>query len=767
MPALRRSDALMRQPRPHFAPKIYYFHPLLAGPIEDWSDHLRRVGAMGFDTVLSAPLFAPDDAGDLFLTADHERPHPSLSATLALDDLVSDFAQICKRNGLQLFLDIVLGRVAIDSSIARSAPTWFHPVAPTGRGIDPRSTLRGGDAAYGRFDEPTVAKELAGWWAERLIRVARAGVTGFGCEDPHLVPPEVWRYFIALVRQKIPECRFLAWTPGLDWLDIASLRGVGFDAAFSSVAWWDGRASWFVEEHELLRGFGSVIGCPEAPFGPRLARRSANSGGHGGTHRHMLLRAAATGDGLMIPMGFGFAADRDMDRRGGKPSELIKPPCSSALADDIKEVNALADRLATFALGGEMRALTNSDDAVTALVRSRTPDIRQTPDAIVVLINPDQQQARSLPFALRPLPPSAGADFIACDVVYGMRAADSALDGGEIRVLHAQRSGAMHVPPEKIRPTKLAAAPRIVIDNITPAVDGGRFAAKRIIGESVQVEADVFTDGHELLAVDLMWRAVDDQDWQNLPMKPLANDRWQATILPDRIGTYEFTIMAWRDKFGTFCRDLDLKRSAGADIRVEIAEGREILEKAQRHLHDGEGHVVASALNWLDDAPTETRVDILLCPDLREVMRDAEQRFRYRHEPVFLLHIERPQAAFGSWYELFPRSATDNPERHGTFGDVIGRLPSDTRHGIRCSLSHAYSSDRQDQPQRQEQQPPAPHRMMRAALTRSAAARVATTRFTRNSERSTIFDDCGKPPRSTAWNWHSISQFSVRQIIRG
>jgi len=100
-----------------------------------------------------------------------------------------------------------------------------------------------------------------------------AGVAGFRCLEPQLVPASVWRHVTAALEQDFPHCRFLAWTPGLVWRDVFQLKEVGFAAAFSSLPWWDGRASWFVEEHELLRTIGSIIACPEAPFGPRLARR--------------------------------------------------------------------------------------------------------------------------------------------------------------------------------------------------------------------------------------------------------------------------------------------------------------------------------------------------------------------------------------------------------------------------------------------------------------------------------------------------------------
>jgi len=666
----------MQAPREHFAPKIYYFHPLLAGPLSSWPLHLRRIRKMGFDTVLSAPVFAPGENNDLFLTADHEHAHSAIGSTLSTDDAVREFAEACKQHDLRLFVDVVLGRVATDAKLATSVPEWFHPISPSDQRIDPRASLRDGGASYARFDDPPVAKELAGWWIERLTRLARAGASGFGCEGPHLVPPHIWRYVMSALRQTFPDCRFLAWMPGVNWSHIADLRSAGFDAAFSSAAWWDGRASWFVEEHELLRGIGSVVGSPEAPFGPRLVRRLESATERQSSYRHMLLRAAATGNGLLVPMGFEFAADRDMDRRGGVPDDLrgAETGCTSALATDIHEANTLADRLAKLGVGGEMRRLTDPAQPITVLLRSDTTDVRRARNAIVVTINPDLQHTHVLPISLHPLPPAAGAGLVPHEVIYCAREATDALDPGEIRVIQARRAGQMELRQTEIPPNQLW--PRIVIEHVTPAVDGGRFAAKRVIGEAVPIEADIFTDGHELLAAELLWRAADEDDWQRVPMRPLGNDRWQAAIVPDRIGRFAFTIEAWWDRYGTFCRDLDLKRSAGADLSLEIAEGRAILESAKDRAQSAASKVIASALNWLRDASVETSVNILVSFGLRDVMREAEEHhFRFRQQPPLLLDVERPQAAFGAWYELFPRSATDTAARHGTFDGVIRLLP--------------------------------------------------------------------------------------------
>jgi starch synthase (maltosyl-transferring) len=638
---------------------------------------LARCRDLQFDYLLTAPLFAPGAAGDIFLTADHDRPHPAIATDRSADDVVAELAEACRQHGLRLLLDIVIGRVAHDAALAAAQPNWFYGPESAGTLVDPRAPLRQPDAAQARFDDPALAKEIAGWWIERLQRLARAGAEGFRCEDPHAVPAALWPHIIGSVKSDFADRRFLAWTPGLDWHAVAALRGAGFDAAFSSAAWWDGRSSWFIEEHELLRGIGSVIGSPEAPFGPRLARRL-----HGGAatplqYRHALYRAAATGNGLMIPMGFEFGVADDMDRRNTVLGELPEHASASALITEVRDANALADQLADLGIGGEMRLLTEPGGSVTALVRSDTADIRNAVTAVAVLINADLESEAPLPIALDPLPAAAGAAVVAQEAVSAERDCRSALGAGEVRLVGVQPSMPVKLRRTDTQAAKAVTLSRVVVENIGPAVDGGRYPAKRVVGERIMVDADVVTDGHEMLAVELVWRAADETDWRRTPMQLLANDHWQAAFLPDRVGRYEFTIEAWWDRYGTFCRDLELKRQAGTDLTIEFMEGRQLLEHARERTRSDENKIITSALRWLDDASPEAAVEIFLSRDLREVMHDSEERsFLTRREPALPVDVERPQAAFGSWYELFPRSATDDPNRHGTFDDVIRRLPA-------------------------------------------------------------------------------------------
>ncbi|HWX83669.1 MAG TPA: maltotransferase domain-containing protein [Xanthobacteraceae bacterium] len=668
----------MRPNRELFAPKIYYFHPLLAGPRAGWPAHLRRCRDLGFDHVLSAPLFAPGEARDLFLAADHDQTHPAVEKSLPLAQVIDDFARTCRACGLQLFIDVVLGRVAAEAAIVRSSPGWFQSRDALAGSIDPRSSHRVAGAAYARFDEPAIADELAEWWIERLLRLTKWGVAGFRCEEPQLLPPTVWRKIIAAIKQSHPDCRFLAWTPGLDWPAIARLEGVGFDAAFSSVAWWDGRAHWIVEEYGLLRAIGSVIGCAEAPYGPRLARRLQNHPDRRRGYRHALRRAAALSHGTMMPMGIEFAATADMARRSGDDDALVAPEnCTAGVAAEIRDANALTDKLASLGLDGEMRNLADAGRPVTALLRSDAMDARLAAASAVILLNTDLEREQPLPISLDPLPSAAGIAATARETISADRERDTALGAGEVRFIGARPTSPVKMRRSDAPPAKSAALRRIVIDNVAPAVDAGRFAAKHIIGESITVSADVFTDGHEMLAVELLWRAADETEWQRAAMLLLNNDRWQAAFTPDRIGRYEFTVEAWWDRYGTFCRDLEIKRKAGADLAVEITEGRQLLEQASRRTQDGDSKVIASAMTWLNDAGVEAGSEILLAHDLREVMRESEERyFLCRREPSFAVEVERPQSGFGAWYELFPRSATDDAGRHGTFDDVIARLPA-------------------------------------------------------------------------------------------
>ena len=119
----------------------------------------------------------------------------------------------------------------------------------------------------------------------------------------------------------------------------------------------------------------------------------------------------------------------------------------------------------------------------------------------------------------------------------------------------------------------LAALRRVVIEGVRPEVDGGRYPAKATVGQSVLVEADIYADGHDLIAADVLCRRAEDKAWTRVPLTPLVNDRWRAHIPIHQMTTHLFTIEAWIDHFGTWQSDLRKKIAAKQDVSLDLLIG--------------------------------------------------------------------------------------------------------------------------------------------------------------------------------------------------
>jgi starch synthase (maltosyl-transferring) len=220
-------------------------------------------------------------------------------------------------------------------------------------------------------------------------------------------------------------------------------------------------------------------------------------------------------------------------------------------------------------------------------------------------------------------------------------------------------------------------APRVMIERLTPFVDGGRFPAKAVVGQTVVVEADIFIDGHEKPGAQLLWRCASEPQAQVVPMRPIGNDRWRGEFTPSVAGPHSFNIEAWLDVWGSYRSDLLKNALAGAVNSLEIEEGREqVLAAAQRSPQRGSS-VAADWAQRLAEADAGAGQQLLSSAALDTVMRDyGERRFVTRLRSEVLLDVEREAAGFASWYELFPRSQTHSASIHGTFDDVIARLPA-------------------------------------------------------------------------------------------
>jgi starch synthase (maltosyl-transferring) len=207
---------------------------------------------------------------------------------------------------------------------------------------------------------------------------------------------------------------------------------------------------------------------------------------------------------------------------------------------------------------------------------------------------------------------------------------------------------------------------RIYIEDVYPSLEGARFAVKRIAGEPVEVWADIFRDGHALLASELLWRREGASSWHRLAMRLDANDRWTASFIPPSPGRYQYAIEAWTDIFGTWRRDLQVKREAGRDISLEMEEGRQLLAELRRS-----GRRDTIPLVPTDEPAGE---DALWSEDTLCLARKTFRMDRSRSQ-TFPLYADRPLARAGAWYEMVPRSQGRVPGAHGNFDDCIARLP--------------------------------------------------------------------------------------------
>jgi starch synthase (maltosyl-transferring) len=210
---------------------------------------------------------------------------------------------------------------------------------------------------------------------------------------------------------------------------------------------------------------------------------------------------------------------------------------------------------------------------------------------------------------------------------------------------------------------------RAVVDAVLPAVDGGRFAVKRVAGEPLEVEAHCFADGHDVLRARLLWRAQDAQAWQEVEMQPLGNDVWRAAFTPERIGRYRYTVAAWVDRFATWRHDF-ARREDPADRALAALAGAELAQAAAARAKGEDAKALAAWATRLRQGTEAALDEKMAALAARYPDRALEARW-----PVEMpLTVERERARFSTWYELFPRSAADTPGRHGTFADVEKRL---------------------------------------------------------------------------------------------
>ena len=222
---------------------------------------------------------------------------------------------------------------------------------------------------------------------------------------------------------------------------------------------------------------------------------------------------------------------------------------------------------------------------------------------------------------------------------------------------------------------------RAVIERVLPSVDGGRFPVKRIVGDRVEVTADCFADGHDVVACALLWRRAGAAKWESTPMAALGNDRWQADFVVDALGAWQYTVCAWVDPMLSWQHDF-ARRVDVEDVHIAARTGCALIDEAAQRAKRGAdakqlrawSAELAKALD--SGAAIDELKRIGMDAALSEVARRHPDLSHANHFPlIYGVAVERERARFSAWYEFFPRSASDDPARHGNFADCEAWLP--------------------------------------------------------------------------------------------
>lgn len=213
---------------------------------------------------------------------------------------------------------------------------------------------------------------------------------------------------------------------------------------------------------------------------------------------------------------------------------------------------------------------------------------------------------------------------------------------------------------------------RVIIENVQPLVEGGLYPAKRTTGERVDVSAAIFGDGHDHIRAEVLYKKEGATAWQQVEMMPTFNDEWKASFYVKEQGIYVYTIQAWVDHFDTWYDGFKKKANAKIDVTVELMEGVMLL----RTLGESNPELISYARRLEDKSRYQTAIDLVLSKEFEEVvhmnpLRENETKLASEIK----IKVEHTKANFSAWYEFFPRSASLEAGKHGTFQDCIRLLP--------------------------------------------------------------------------------------------
>jgi starch synthase (maltosyl-transferring) len=229
------------------------------------------------------------------------------------------------------------------------------------------------------------------------------------------------------------------------------------------------------------------------------------------------------------------------------------------------------------------------------------------------------------------------------------------------------------------------AFPSVVIENLQPLIDGGRYPVKRIIGEDLVVEADIFKDGHDIVAAILKWRVLGKRAWRETPMNFVDNDRWRGICTLYDEAIHEYTVEAWTDTFRSWQAEFTKKFEAGiSDLRSEALEGAALVEAAAKRARDRADRKRLLELSRQISTGANSEIHAIAQSAELEVLMATypDRSAATQYDPSPRVVVDRPAALIGAWYEFFPRSAEGRGDRGSTFRNCLPRVDDAKKMGF-------------------------------------------------------------------------------------
>ena len=654
---------------------------------------------MAFNAVYVNPFHYPGFSGSLYAVKDYYRLNPRFRGAAEADDdtLLRSFTAAAAGHGLRVIMDLVVNHTSKDSDLAAKRPEWFardksgEIASPFAVDPDnPELKTVWGDLAELDY-RPARRAEIVGYFEELVRHYMGLGFGGFRCDAAYKVPTEVWQRLIAAAREVDPAVLFLAETVGAAEEEVVALGDAGFDYLYNSVKWWDFESPWLLEQYETYREIAPSIGFPESHDTERLVTELIAAGFPESQiearYKQAYSFAATFSAGVMMPMGFEFGWARPLEVVAGIEArpEHGSEPKRFDLSGFIGSVNRMKANVPALNVEGSQRRLSRPDDPLLVLSRQTEDGAERA----LTLVNTSEHESRdAVPARLLS---EAGVDPLDHRIVLRQES----LDGSERSV-----PASLRIAPLDVRVIRVTQAPwrevdiapcrnmdrdaghhpqwhaeaRLLIEDVQPQVDGGRYPVKSIVGDEVAVFADLFRDGHDKIAAVLKY-AFEDGEWRETPFAFYDNDRWVAHFRPHLVGRWRYTVEAWTDRFESWREDLIKKHEAGRDLTLELVEGEQLIAAFADHATPEDKTQLEAICGEFAVGSLSERTELMLSAPLREAMARADDRadrVRYPHE--IELVVDRREARFSAWYEMFPRSQGKVPGQSATWDDCIARL---------------------------------------------------------------------------------------------